>query len=95
MGRVRLSTTVDAELLAQARVLVPGKDAELLDLALAAIVRQRRTAREVEILRNSPYRIDEQLDAIPAAPDFDELPFDLPVPPAIVELARARRRTSA
>jgi post-segregation antitoxin (ccd killing protein) len=45
MTRQRVSTTVDAELLAQARVRRSGlPDSALLDAALAALVRASRTA---------------------------------------------------
>ena len=43
MARVRVSTTVDAELLASARTRLPGaKDANLLDAALEALVAVHR-----------------------------------------------------
>lgn len=48
MPRVRVSTTVDEELLAAARELRSGlNDAALLDEALAALQRQHR-AREID-----------------------------------------------
>jgi len=47
MARIRVSTTVDEHLLAEARRLLAGKkDAELLDEALRELV---RTNREAEI----------------------------------------------
>lgn len=43
--RVRVSTTVDEELLAEARGLAPdANDAALLDAALAALIARRRRA---------------------------------------------------
>ncbi|HXR28575.1 MAG TPA: hypothetical protein VN772_03275 [Solirubrobacteraceae bacterium] len=45
MARTRVSTTVDAELLAGARrALAPVTDAALLDQALAALIERRRAA---------------------------------------------------
>ena len=45
MTRMRVSTTVDAELLAQARALRAGvNDASLLDQALAALIARHRSA---------------------------------------------------
>ncbi|QBF46301.1 DUF2191 domain-containing protein [Janibacter limosus] len=48
MTRTRLSTTVDAELLASARGALPGlTDAKMLDEALSALVTRHRAA-EIE-----------------------------------------------
>jgi hypothetical protein len=45
MGRTRLSTTVDADLLSQARGIVEGTtDAALIDEALAALLARHRAA---------------------------------------------------
>jgi hypothetical protein len=45
MARIRLSTTVDAELLGRARrVCAPGTDAALIDEALTALLARRRSA---------------------------------------------------
>lgn len=44
MARIRISTTVDDALLAEARRLRPVKDAELLDEALRGLVRVHREA---------------------------------------------------
>jgi hypothetical protein len=44
MARIRVSTTVDEDLLAEARRLRPVKDAELLDEALRGLVRVHREA---------------------------------------------------
>ncbi|RDH80544.1 DUF2191 domain-containing protein [Mycolicibacterium moriokaense] len=45
MSRIRLSTTVDAELLTSARAARSGlNDAALIDQALAALVAQHRSA---------------------------------------------------
>lgn len=44
MARIRVSTTVDEALLAEARRLRPVKDAELLDEALRGLVERHREA---------------------------------------------------
>jgi hypothetical protein len=60
MARVRVSTTVDEQLLARARALGGGStDAALLDAALAALVASNRA---------------EEIDAAYAA--YDEHPLD-------------------
>ena len=52
MSRIRVSTTVDAELLAQARGLRAGvNDASLLDQALAALIARHRSAEIDEAYR--------------------------------------------
>jgi hypothetical protein len=62
MNRIRLSTTVDAELLGHARSLRSGStDAALVDEALAALLARHRSA---------------QVDASYAA--YDEHPLDEP-----------------
>ena len=62
MSRIRLSTTVDASLLADARSLRPGAtDAALVDEALGALLRRDRSA---------------EVDASYAA--YDEQPLDEP-----------------
>jgi post-segregation antitoxin (ccd killing protein) len=62
MSRVRVSTTVDEELLAQARAVQPDvNDARLLDAALAALVARQRAA---------------EIDSTYAA--YDEHPLDEP-----------------
>lgn len=60
MARVRVSTTVDEDLLTRARrARAPGNDAALLDAALEALLARERAA---------------ELDASYAA--YDELPLD-------------------
>ena len=57
MTRVRISTTVDADLLAEARRLVGKKDAEVMDEALRDLVRQGIRSRFCSI---SPQRHADQ-----------------------------------
>lgn len=60
MARVRVSTTVDEDVLAEARRICVGvRDAALLDEALAALIARRRSA---------------EIDAAYAA--YDEHPLD-------------------
>lgn len=62
MARRRISTTVDCDLLAEARAVQPGRnDAALFDAALAALVRRSRAA---------------EIDAAYAA--YDDHPTDEP-----------------
>ena len=92
MVRVRISTTVDSDLLAQARASVPeANDAALMDRALAELTRQVERKREREVLSRLPYDLDPELD-LPQAPLPDGLPYDGPVPPDVQQLADERRR---
>lgn len=62
MSRVRVSTTVDEDLLTEARAVQPDvNDAALMDAALAALVARHRSA---------------QIDASYSA--YDEQPLDAP-----------------
>jgi hypothetical protein len=57
MARVRLSTTVDEALLAQARSLGVGKtDAVLVDAALGALLASRRAA-EIDAAYTAAYEL--------------------------------------
>ena len=60
MTRVRISTTVDADLLAEARRLVGKKDAEVIDEALRDLVRSHRDA-EIDAAYQRAYN-DHPLD---------------------------------
>jgi hypothetical protein len=92
MSRVRISTTVDRDLLARARACVPEtNDAGLLDRALAELTKQVEQKREREVLARLPYDLDPELD-LPQALLPDGLPYDGPVPPEVQQLADERRR---
>ena len=43
MSRVRISTTVDGELLAAARLIARSPDSQLIDSSLRALLRQHRS----------------------------------------------------
>jgi hypothetical protein len=63
MSRVRISTTVDGDILARARASVPdANDAALMDRALAELTRQVEQQREREVLTRLPYDLDPELD---------------------------------
>jgi hypothetical protein len=92
MTRVRISTTVDRELLARARASAPEtNDAGLMDRALLELTRQVERAREREALARLPYDLDPELD-VPQAPLPDGLPYDGAVPTEVQQLADERRR---
>ena len=61
MARIRVSTTVDEALLAQARLLRPeDNDATMLDQALAALLTQHRSAQvDAAYAAYDVYPIDE------------------------------------
>lgn len=63
MGRARISTTVDADLLAHARTVRAGMtDSELIDCALAALLAQYRSAEidEAYAAAYTAHPIDER-----------------------------------
>lgn len=95
MKRVRVSTTVDAERLGRARQLRSGRDSELFDAALAALIEQEEHRLELLALDRAPYEGDEELAAADPGIDWDrELPYDGSIPHDVVELARQRRAKS-
>lgn len=90
MKRVRLSTTVDATRLDRCRRLVAGRDSEILDRALAALIELEEARREIEALERHPYEADPALSwSVPPGPD---LGYDGEVPADLVDLAARRRR---
>jgi hypothetical protein len=88
MPRTRVSTTVDADRLDRARALSGLPDSKLLDSAVAALLEQLEAEHELAALERAPYEHDEDVawDAPPVA-----LPYDGPVPDAVLDLARRRR----
>lgn len=90
MPRVRVSATVDAAQLEQARRLTGLRDSQLLDEALGALLRRASAERERAALAAQPYHDDPDLTwSAPTAPD---LPYAGEVPPEVLALAAARRR---
>jgi hypothetical protein len=90
MTRVRISTTVDAAMLAAARRLASQPDSELLDRALTALVEQLEAQRELSALADQPYEDDPDLAW--QAPPGPDLPYDGAVPADVMKLAHRRRR---
>jgi hypothetical protein len=76
MSRTRISTTVDAERLAQCRDAVGVSDSELLDRALAALLRELVGAHERRALEATPYETDPEVAW--QAPPGPDLPYDGP-----------------
>ncbi len=96
MSRVRVSTTVDGDRLAQARRLLGMRDSDVFDAALEALVRNVTIDRELKALGRFPYAADPEL-SMPAGPsDLDDaMPYDGDVPPEVIALARKRRAERA
>ena len=90
MTRVRISTTVDAAVLAAARRLASKPDSELLDQALTSLVEQLEAQRELTALADQPYEDDPDLAW--QAPPGPDLPYDGAVPADVMKLAQRRRR---
>ncbi len=89
MERVRISTTVDATRLARCRRLVEGRDSEVLDRALDALIEREEARRELEALERLPYEDDPDLAwSVPLGPDLD---YDGEVPADVLALAQRRR----
>jgi hypothetical protein len=90
MSRVRISTTVDAHRLAEARARLAVGDSELIDRALAALIDDLEAERERTALAERPYEDDPELAwQVPLGPD---LPYDHDIPRAVLDLAADRRR---
>lgn len=90
MGRVRISTTVDAGGLEAARRLVQAPDSQILDRALLLLVEALEAEREAAVLAALPYDDDADLNWSP--PSGPDLPYDGEVPPEVLRMAAQRRR---
>lgn len=93
MSRTRISTTVDAEHLAQCRAEFGVSDTELIDRALAALLRELVGAHERRALESAPYEDDPELAW--QAPSGPDLPCDGPVPEEVARLVAARSARSS
>lgn len=93
MSRTRISTTVDAEHLAQCRAALGVSDSELIDRALAALRRELVGAHERRALEAAPYEDDPELTW--QAPSGPDLPYDGSVPEEVARLAAARGAQSS
>ncbi len=90
MTRVRISTTVDGERLEACRRLAGGRDARLIDRALALLLDTLEADREQAALEAMPYHDDPDLSW--EAPSGPVLPYSGEVPVDVKRLAAARRR---
>lgn len=89
MTRQRISTTVDGDRLERCRELLGVSDSELVDAALAALLRELLGARERAAIDARPYEDDEHLSwAVPPGPD---LPYDGDIPDEVQGLSAQRR----
>jgi hypothetical protein len=89
MSRTRISTTVDADRLARCRAAFGLPDSELMDRALAALLREVIGQQERAALDAHPYEDDPELSwEAPAGPD---LAYDGEVPAEVLRLAAERR----
>lgn len=91
MKRVRVSATVDGERLAVAARLAGETGSRLLDHALAALIEQLETRRELAALASHPY--EEDPDLAWEAPLGPDLPYEGVVPDDVLAMAAARRRS--
>ena len=91
--RTRISTTVDQERLAAARVQTGLADSALIDLALEALLERAEREAEDRALNDQPYELDAELNALATgwpslAPTLDD--YDDAVPADVVALFAAR-----
>ncbi|MGH9154906.1 MAG: hypothetical protein ACRD1K_03430 [Acidimicrobiales bacterium] len=90
MTRVRISTTVDGDRLADGRRLLGVTDSVMIDRALGALIDQIESEREIAALDAAPYEMDPDLSwECPVGPD---LAYDGEVPDEVRRLAAQRRR---
>lgn len=89
MTRTRISTTVDTEQLDRARRTLGVPDSELVDRALAALLRELLGQHERRALADQPYEDDPGLAW--QAPTGPELPYEGRVPEEVLRLVAERR----
>ena len=89
MARMRLSTTVDADRLAELRRRLDLPDSELVDRAMAALARELLGEHERAAIAAAPYEADPDLAW--QAPPGPDLPYDGEVPEEVRRLAVERR----
>jgi hypothetical protein len=89
MTRVRVSTTVDGDVLAELRSLLGVTDSELFDRAMRQLLDHVEGIAECAALAAAPYEHDPDLAwSVPISP----LAYDGDVPPDVLALAEARRQ---
>lgn len=92
--RTRISTTVDHERLMIARAQTGLPDADLIDLALGALLEQAERDAEDRALNEHPYMADADMNTLPTglpagSPPLDH--YDDSVPEDVVALFASRR----
>lgn len=90
MSRVRISTTVDQQRLAECRRLLDAPDSRLLDRALKALLDELHAAAELTALAREPY--DDDADLTWVVSDGPPLPYNGRIPPEVVAIAKQRKR---
>ena len=92
MARTRISTTVDADRLEDARTRSGLRDSELFDRALELLLQRLVIEAELSLLDRFPYETDVDLRVgdHPGDPE-GALPYDGAVPAQIQRLAEERR----
>ena len=68
------STSVNADRLARARRSDLGRDSDLIDVALAALIDREEQRRELAALEHSPYQADDDLRLDDPRADCDHEP---------------------
>lgn len=89
MPRTRISTTVDTDRLERCRRAFGLPDSELIDRALASLLRDFVTAHERRAIGATPYEHDPDLAW--QAPPGPDLPYEGDIPEDVHRLAAARR----
>ena len=89
MARERISTTVDSDVLAQTRSATGLADAQLLDRALRALLREERHRIEIDALERQPYGPDVWLSD---GETTDAAPWDGQIPDVVADRVRKRRK---
>jgi hypothetical protein len=92
MTRARISTTVDAEKLADARARFGGRDADLFDQALELWLRTELIEHERRAILARPYDDDPDLRVQTTEHTIADLPYDGEPPESVRRLAELRRK---
>lgn len=90
---MRISASVDAQRMDEARHLSGATGSRLFDLALAALVERLQAERETAVLAEHPYDADPEVAW--HAPQGPDLPYDGDIPADVRVLAARRRRAES
>lgn len=94
--RIRISTTVDHQRLMTARQQTGLPDAELIDLALGALLEQAERDAEDRAFNEHPYVADPDMNSFPVGLPAGAVPldsYDEAVPADVLAFFKARVRT--